>query len=1313
MNWKKVILWVVLVVVVLVVGVVTTAVLLLKYNHSFRQSLLAKVEHSVYDSTGAQLHVRDFNVNLSSLSVDLYGVVIHGTEPADQPPLLTADHVNADVNVDSLFQRKWHFQNIAVDHPEAHLLVNTAGENNLPKPRESTGKSKTNLFDLGIRRVVLDRGAVYYNDKKTPLQADLHDLELTAGYDPGQKRYMGHMSYDNGRLQYGQYAPLPHNLDATFSLTPDTFNLDRLALELGHSHAVLNASVQNYSTEATVKANYNATLATGDFARVLKNPSIPSGVIRLTGLVHYQQQPNRPFLETASIWGMLSSPDLYVRTSSVRTSVRNLSAKYKLENGNAEVENLRAEILDGRLDGRLTIRDLMGAGDGRLQASLRNVSLDLLQKVAKTNSLREAHLTGSISADAQASWARSLTNLTAHSDLTIQASLGENPSTPLNGMIHADYAARGSQLALHQSYIRTPQTAINLDGKIGQLSQLQVRMHTNDLHEVESLAANFKTASANATTQPLDLHGTATLNANITGSLNAPKIKGQLTANNLRVKNSAWKLLRTNISASPEQVALTNGDLQSATQGRFTFNIQSRLNHWKYTPSNPIVVNLAGTNISVADLEHLANKDYPITGTLALNVSVHGTQQNPVGRGTLTLADAKISDETVQKINVSFQGNGTALAANLAVHMPAGTVQGQATYYPRTQTYQAQVRSNGFQLARLEAVKARNVPVNGALNLNVTGRGSVKNPELLATIEIPTLQVQKQTIRGIKLQTHLQNHVADLALDSSIAETYVKARGSVGTQAPYMANVQLDTGRVTFAPILAIYAPAHANDITGQTELHAWVKGPLQHKDRVEAHVQVPQLAVNYKQIHLAAAQPIRLDYQNEVAVLQPTSIEGTDTNIRLQAKVPVRNIKAASFLVKGGIDLRLAELIQPTLQSTGQIQFDIDSSRYTAGSNLNGQVRIVNATVHTPTSPVGLDHANGVISITKERVEISSFQATVGGGTITARGGVAYRPAIQFDLGMAAKQVRIRYPEGLRTVLNSNLSMTGSTQAATVSGQVLIQHISFTPDFDLTSFIGQFGNEGGSAPSSSGFEQRVKLDIAVQSTSQMQLQSSQVSLSGNANLRIAGTAAMPVILGRATLNSGEMFLAGNRYTLQNGTIDFLNPVRTQPVVNIRAQTKIDQYNIALNVEGPIERLHTEYTSDPTLPPVDIINLIATGKTTEAAAANPSPGITSGAESLLAQQVSNQVTSRVAKVAGISHLSIDPALGGSGENPGARIAIQQRVTGNLYVTFATDVTSTQRQAIEMQYQFNRTWSMNGVRDQNGGFGVDLHYKKDY
>jgi len=1063
-----------------------------------------------------------------------------------------------------------------------------------------------------------------------------------------------------------------------------------------------------------VQANYDASLVTSEFAKILKNPSLPSGTVRLAGFLKYQQQANRPFLETASVYGMLSSPELYVKTPSLQTSIRDLSAKYKLENGNADVQNMHAQILDGRLDGTLTVRDLTGAGRGRLQATLKGVSLDLLQKVARTNSLREAHLVGNVSAEAQATWAKSLKNLIAHSDVTIDASVGQNPSIPLNGVIHADYLAQGQQIALHQSYIRTPQTSIALDGKISQLSQLQIRMHSNDLHEVESLAANFKTASAsnNAPPQPMDLHGSATLTATVSGSLKNPNIRGQLTANNLRVKGSSWKLLQTNISANPSQVTLTNGQLQSATQGRFTFNVQSRLNHWAYSPTNPIMVNLSGSAISIADLEHLANKDYPVAGTLSLNVSIHGTQENPVGKGRITLANAKVSIEPIQNINLNFQGDGRALNANLVIHMPAGTTEAQGTYFPKTDSYQAEVRANGLRLDRLQTIKDRNLPVNGAVTINASGRGSLKNPELLATVDIPSLQVQKQTIQGIKFQTHVQNHVADIALDSSVAQTYVKARGSVGIQAPYMANVHLDTGRVTFAPILAIYAPAQVNDLTGQTELHAWLRGPLQHKDRVEAHIQIPVLNANYKQqVQLAAARPIQLDYQNEVAVLQPTSLQGTDTNIRLQANVPIKNLKRAAFLVQGTVDLRLAQAIDPTLQSTGQIQFDIDSRRYTAG-NLNGQVRIVNATVHTAESPVGLDHANGVISVTKDRVEITSFQGTVGGGTITARGGVAYSPKVAFNLALAAKEVRIRYPEGLRTVVNSNLSMTGSTQAALVSGQVLIQHISFTPDFDLSSFMSQFGNSETAAPSA-GFAQNVKLNIAVQSTSQMELQSSQVSLSGNANLRIAGTAAAPVILGRATLTSGEMFLAGNRYVLQNGTIDFLNPVRTEPVVNIRAQTVIDQYNIAMNIEGPVERLHTDYTSDPALPPVDIINLIAFGKTTESAGANPSPGGSMGAESLLAQGISSQVSSRVAKVAGISHLSIDPALGGNGENPGARIAIQQRVTGNLYVTFATDVTSTQRQAIEMQYQFNPKWSMSGVRDQNGGFGVDLHYKKDY
>ncbi|HEU4416640.1 MAG TPA: translocation/assembly module TamB domain-containing protein, partial [Candidatus Angelobacter sp.] len=505
-------------------------------------------------------------------------------------------------------------------------------------------------------------------------------------------------------------------------------------------------------------------------------------------------------------------------------------------------------------------------------------------------------------------------------------------------------------------------------------------------------------------------------------------------------------------------------------------------------------------------------------------------------------------------------------------------------------------------------------------------------------------------------------------------------------------------------------------DLSGQTELHASVRGPLAEKSRVEAHLDVPNLALKYKQFQLAAVKEIRVDYQNGTATLQPMSIRGTGTSIDAQAIVPVNSPKAATFLVQGNVDLQIAQLFVPGLTSSGQLQFDVDSRRYGPGSNLNGQIKIVKATMHTVDSPVGLDDANGVLNVTQTRLEVANFSGQVGGGTVNATGAVAFKPSIQFGLGLTANNIRVRYPEGVRAILASNLALRGSPQASVLSGQVKIQRVSFTPDFDLSTFTDQFSGETSDSGAPGSFAQSMKLDIAVQSTSQMNLQSTQVSLRGDANLRVVGTAAEPVILGRSNLTGGEFFLAGNRYELQHGTVDFLNPVQTEPVVDLQVKTVINEYNISMSLTGPMSRLQTTYTSDPALPPVDIINLIARGKTIESADANPTPSPTSslGAQSLLASGISSQVSGRLAKLAGVSQLQIDPGLASdNGQSPGARIAIQQRVTSNLLVTFATDITSTQRQAVQIEYKFNPKWSVSSTRNQNGGFGVDGRYRKDF
>jgi translocation and assembly module TamB len=378
----------------------------------------------------------------------------------------------------------------------------------------------------------------------------------------------------------------------------------------------------------------------------------------------------------------------------------------------------------------------------------------------------------------------------------------------------------------------------------------------------------------------------------------------------------------------------------------------------------------------------------------------------------------------------------------------------------------------------------------------------------------------------------------------------------------------------------------------------------------------------------------------------------------------------------------------------------------------VHGQVQIVNATFATGSMPLGLQNGNGVLTLTQDRLDITSFQAMIGGGQVTARGGIVYRPSLQFDMALSGRGVRMLYPDTVRETFGTDLVLTGTPDAAQLRGDVRIYQISFTPDFDLMQFIGQFSGEV-TPPPTQGFSQNLTLDVNVTSTGGVNVQSRELSLQGTANLHVQGTASEPVILGRINVTGGDLIFLSNRYVLQTGTIDFANPVQTTPVVNVTADTTVQQYNVHLHFTGPLDHLRTAYTSDPALPPADIINLLAFGKTTEAAAANPTPG-TLGAESTIASQVSSQVTSKITKIAGISQLSVDPVLGTtSGQNPGARVTIQQRVTGNLFVTFSTDITSTQREVIEGQYNFSPRTSFTVSRDQNGGFGFDTRFRKTW
>ena len=301
-----------------------------------------------------------------------------------------------------------------------------------------------------------------------------------------------------------------------------------------------------------------------------------------------------------------------------------------------------------------------------------------------------------------------------------------------------------------------------------------------------------------------------------------------------------------------------------------------------------------------------------------------------------------------------------------------------------------------------------------------------------------------------------------------------------------------------------------------------------------------------------------------------------------------------------------------------------------------------------------------------------------------------------------------------MRENIDANIRLAGAMDNAVLGGTVNLANVSFTPAFDLSSFVGQFSSGVTPPPSVGGISQNIHLNLAVHSSNNVSLVSRELSMNGSANLQVRGTADNPVILGRVDLSDGDIILNGDRFILSGATIQFVNPSETQPVVNATITTSIQQYNISMRFRGPTDHLQTQYTSDPALPEADIIHLLAFGNTTEAAANAPATPANQMAEGLVANQVSSQITSRVARVAGISQLSISPVLGNAQNNQqaGANITIQQRVTGNLFITFTQD-TAQGTETIQGQYKASPRVSISATRDPNGGFAADLLIKKEY
>lgn len=1319
-NWKKAIVGTLSIGAGILVAVAGAAYII-AHTQAFNRFALAKIIEKSENATGGKVDIERMEIHWNRLGVDFYDVALFGSGGNSQLPVLRARHLGIGLNVVSILRRQIDLSEIVLDEPALDLRVDAKGNTNLPKSATPSAPSNPAdaVFNAAIGHLLIESGRIHYNDREIPLSANLTNFRADIRYSPLSSQYSGSLGYDRGRVVAQGFNPIDHGAQLKFAASRSELDIDPVVFSVENSHLTARARLSNYANPE-IQGTYDAVLFTEGIRQILKEPSLPSGRVSVSGALRYRNIPNVPFINAVYIDGRISSPQINVRAGQVSTEAKSIRGAFSLEKGSLQIADVGADILQGHLSAAGEVLDIAGRPSARIAGTLQRVSLEAVSSALPPGGYNRVHFTGRANAEAEVSWSGGMQNIVAHSRITIASPVRDTTASgqiPLNGTIDVRYDAARGTASFGDSHLRTGATQISLSGTLSKQSRLLVQASTTDLHEVAALVSEIEAAAAGpshgAPPSPFDIHGAAHLSTQVAGSTKNPNIQGQISGSDLEMKGDRWRAFRSDIALSPSHVALQHAVLISARQGQIDFSAQAALDRWSFKSTSPFSAEVKGAGLRMADLERLGQLHYPVTGVLDANVSMQGSGMNLAGRGSVHVVKASAWNEPIDALDLDFQGSGNTIQSTAQLHIPAGSVTAKLTYSPQSGQYDARIESSALKLEQINAVQARDLGLTGVVSVSASGNGTLKDPELSSQLRIAKLQIRGQSVSDTSAALNVARHHAHFTVHSVVAQGNVDARGDVELSGGYNTAASIVVRALPIGALLASYLSGSQTNLKGQTEIHAQLSGPLKNPSQMQGHLEIPALDLEYQALNIALVRPLRLDYRDGIATLQQTELKGTGADLTLQGTIPVTSASTAFSLgANGTLDLSLLQTLTKGVKSSGRVELALTGRggdfKHPA---MQGHLRIENAYLSTNSVPVGIEGLSGVLNISGDRVDIAQLMGTVGGGAITAQGSMVYASQPSFNVGLRGKSVRVRYPDGLRSILDCDLQLNGNTADSTLSGRVVVDRLSFTQQFDLANFAGQFG-ESSVASTAGALQQNMKVNVAIQSARDVNLVSSQLSMQGTANLNLTGTMANPVILGRVNLTGGDIFFLGKRYEVRNGTIEFSNPVHTEPVVNLYVATSVDQYNITLNFVGPVDQLRTTYTSDPALPPSDIINLLALGKTGAESAQNTTPA-TVGAESVIAQGVASQVSGKIQRLAGISQLTIDPMAGNNQTNPGAQVAIQKRVTGNILLTFSTDVTSTQATTVQLQYRTSRQTSVTVLRDQNGGYAIALRLHKSF
>jgi hypothetical protein len=202
--------------------------------------------------------------------------------------------------------------------------------------------------------------------------------------------------------------------------------------------------------------------------------------------------------------------------------------------------------------------------------------------------------------------------------------------------------------------------------------------------------------------------------------------------------------------------------------------------------------------------------------------------------------------------------------------------------------------------------------------------------------------------------------------------------------------------------------------------------------------------------------------------------------------------------------------------------------------------------------------------------------------------------------------------------------------------------------------------------------------------------------------LTVEGTTARPVIFGAVESRDGRIRFRGRDWTVTSATVRFADPRRLDPYLDVAAATRIAEYDVTMQVTGPVSNIAVRFSSTPRLATNDLLSLVAFGATGAALRESPVTVLLGEAGTMLAENV----------------LGIDPSASGLRISAGSSTdgatemhgftRDDRAPTGPAGPAGPSRTTPGQRrETVHLEYQLWAPLYLSGEYDRDYGYGADV------